>query len=870
MRRRATDSRRPVVWHVLIALLAVLAGGRAALALTACSAADIVAQDPGCPVGAGACSITKRFTLAQGCDLDFGARAVTITANASGAVLSAPGAQIAIEAGSLVIAPGGFIDGRGADSTPPGNQGAVIVITTTGSVTLQKTAAAGQGRIDVSATDQAGSIEIDAGGDMTIVGSLNADRFDTNSPAVDGGLIQLSSGGDLVAQSTSLISALGGDQSNGGGEVDLTATGKILLGGTIDIRGSDGGTLSAQSGDTISVGIVMGNGTGDGGYGGTITIEAGTSIQVTDQITASGAISPTFSGGGGADVVSLTADFGDIAVMANGGIHADGADPDGDAGEIDLIASGAVQVQKSASATAHVSVSGGGPLGSGGLIDIEPNLSFQLDGVLDASGGGAGGEVDVLAGTDETFNGMVAINGRSYGSAGGTADIEAGGLTSGALTIANLIDVSAYPTCDPILGCGVGGTTTLIGCNLTITAAGSVNATASSGGDNSLVAHELMTINGKVNAGETTTPGTDGTNTLDFPQRKPAILAANAVKPSPTMNQRDTCTTFTQPNCLMPCPTCGNGVVEFPEQCDNDVAASGTLPKSCDGCSAFCNIENCNDGLQCTTDSCDPTLGCRNVSVTGPCTEGPTQTPTMTPTVTNTPTISSTPTTSPTPTLSPTPTVTPSPTVTATFTLTPTLTPTTTATPTPEVPGGCAITPLAACRTPGKSSLRLVKDPKGNNKLSWRWRGVGGLTSIADFGNPVLGPLGVRLCIYDISAGVPTLKFGAMAPAAGLCTLNKPCWKPTLTGYKYLDGDLTPDGLYNVTLTAGIMDKAKLFVTGKGPNLHLPTPVGSSLLTLDSTVTVQVVRSDGAVCWESVYPAPAKRNLLPIFSATLP
>jgi len=109
-----------------------------------------------------------------------------------------------------------------------------------------------------------------------------------------------------------------------------------------------------------------------------------------------------------------------------------------------------------------------------------------------------------------------------------------------------------------------------------------------------------------------------------------------------------------------------------------------------------------------------------------------------------------------------------------------------------------------------------------------------------------------------------------MAPAAGVCKLGKPCWKNTLTGYKYLDGDQTPDGLYNVTLTAGTMDKQKLLVTGKGSNLHLPPPVGTTLLTLDSTVTVQLVRTDGGVCWEAVYPGPAKRNLMPIFRDTLP
>jgi len=166
--------------------------------------------------------------------------------------------------------------------------------------------------------------------------------------------------------------------------------------------------------------------------------------------------------------------------------------------------------------------------------------------------------------------------------------------------------------------------------------------------------------------------------------------------------------------------------------------------------------------------------------------------------------------------------------------------------------------------------MRVVNSPSGKNALSWRWRGIGGLTSVADFANPVIGPTGFRLCIYDLSAGVPTLKFGARAPGAGLCKLGKPCWKTTSTGYRYADGNMIPDGLSNAVLTAGVMDKAKLSVTGKGPNLHMPAPVGTGVFKPDSPITVQFVRGDGGVCWESVFSVPAKKNQLPIFRDTLP
>jgi hypothetical protein len=844
-------TRSAVVWCALAALLAVAGGARPVRALTACSAAEVIAQDPGCPAGTGPCTITKQFTVGALCVLDFGTRAVTIAANANGAVITAPAAQLTIMAGNLVIAPGGRINGRVTETVV--GQGSTVDIEATGAVTLQKSIA-GVGAIDVSATVVGGTIIINAGGTVTIAGSLNADRLSTDFPGADGGSIQISAGGDLIAQAGSLMSALGGSLSpNGGGDVNLDADGQIQLSGTIDVRGSVGGTMEATSGTLLSVGAVTANGTGDGGDGGTITLESGTSLQVTDQITANGAISPTASGGGGNGTVSLLADYGDITVQAGGGIHADGADPDGDAGEIDLTAAGAVRILKTATAVARLSVRGGGPLGNGGTFDIEPELNMQLDGTLDASGGTGGGTVTILAGADVVLNGTVSINGRAYGSGGGTADIE---LDTGTLTINNTIDLTSYPSCDPILGCGAGGTSTLSACSVTVTANGAVLATAPVGGSNKITASEQITISGKVWANKTTTSGTDGTNTFEFPSRKPPILAVNAVKPAAVQFADDTCTSLGQPNCLMPCPTCGNGIVEFPEQCDNDVVPAGTRPKSCDGCSVFCTFENCDDSLSCTTDSCDPVLGCLSVPVPPPCTEGPSPTPSNTPTITLTPSRTSSPSVTPTPSITPTPSVTATPTPSATFT------------PTAALPGGCAPTPLSGCRIPGTSVL-LLKRYNTIKRVTWIWD-KGDLTSIRDFGDPVAGATTYRLCIYDTSAGAPALVFGARAPAGQLSRTSRPCWHTTLTGYSYGNLDRTPEGLLKIVLHAGVVGSARVMVTGSGPNLTVPAPVGPGLLREDPSVIVQLSRSDNSLCWRSLYDAPAPYNTQTLFKDRFP
>ena len=90
------------------------------------------------------------------------------------------------------------------------------------------------------------------------------------------------------------------------------------------------------------------------------------------------------------------------------------------------------------------------------------------------------------------------------------------------------------------------------------------------------------------------------------------------VTPTPTIQQPPKCTAAGQTGCLVPCPTCGNGMIEFPEQCDGGNAVN------CDGCSNFCRDQNCNDSNGCTTDSCDATLGCRNQPIVDgtSCTDG--------------------------------------------------------------------------------------------------------------------------------------------------------------------------------------------------------------------------------------------------------
>ena len=179
--------------------------------------------------------------------------------------------------------------------------------------------------------------------------------------------------------------------------------------------------------------------------------------------------------------------------------------------------------------------------------------------------------------------------------------------------------------------------------------------------------------------------------------------------------------------------------------------------------------------------------------------------------------------------------------------------------------------PVSGCRAPAKGSFQL-----GNNafdatkdKLSWKWV-QGAATTAAEFGDPVNGGTAYNICVYDEAANVPRLVLSATAPAGDTCANGKPCWKrtgrATPTGFAYSDALLTPNGLRTITLRAGDAGKAKIVVTGKGANLRVPTLP----LQQQTRVIVQLVKSDGGACWESVYPAPASKNTTDQFKDVLP
>ncbi len=159
----------------------------------------------------------------------------------------------------------------------------------------------------------------------------------------------------------------------------------------------------------------------------------------------------------------------------------------------------------------------------------------------------------------------------------------------------------------------------------------------------------------------------------------------------------------------------------------------------------------------------------------------------------------------------------------------------------------CAATPAVGCRSADKSVIVVNdKTPDSKDKLVWKWI-KGASTSTAEFSDPINSAT-YSLCVY--SAPAENLIANATVPP------SMTRWKALSTkGFKYLDKNLTQDGVQKIIVKASVIDKAKVIFKGKGTGLPDITP----MLTLP--VKVQMVNSDSGVCWEASYDVPdIKKN----------
>ncbi len=159
---------------------------------------------------------------------------------------------------------------------------------------------------------------------------------------------------------------------------------------------------------------------------------------------------------------------------------------------------------------------------------------------------------------------------------------------------------------------------------------------------------------------------------------------------------------------------------------------------------------------------------------------------------------------------------------------------------------GCVAAPPPDCReSTRRLSGRLRMLPRRSamkQRIEWRWS-LGAATRIGDFGNPVAGGT-LAFCVFDESGSRPTVAFRAIT-RSGACGIA-PCWKALNSGFQYRSADGTPSGLTRVLLQAGADGRARISLSGKGPDMRLPT------LPVSLPLRAQL-QAEGGACWEGIY-----------------
>jgi hypothetical protein len=175
------------------------------------------------------------------------------------------------------------------------------------------------------------------------------------------------------------------------------------------------------------------------------------------------------------------------------------------------------------------------------------------------------------------------------------------------------------------------------------------------------------------------------------------------------------------------------------------------------------------------------------------------------------------------------------------------------------VPGnlGCPPVPAAGCRAPIEPAKSQVQVFRGSSpisdRLTWKWK-AGPVTTKADFGNPTTAAGSFSLCLYDEIGGVPQLRLDRGIPGGTTCGAQ-PCWQESFTGFRYKDRLVSQAaGIQGVKFKAGAEGRAQILVSGRGSGLALPALPFSQ----DSRLIVQLIGP--SACWETSYNAPARLN----------
>jgi cysteine-rich repeat protein len=158
------------------------------------------------------------------------------------------------------------------------------------------------------------------------------------------------------------------------------------------------------------------------------------------------------------------------------------------------------------------------------------------------------------------------------------------------------------------------------------------------------------------------------------------------------------------------------------------------------------------------------------------------------------------------------------------------------------------------CLDADRSSVQIRATAGGaKDRLKWKWT-RGEATTLDDLGDPLTTDT-YALCIYDSSAGVPNLVTTLEVPPSG-------AWKPSGTkGWKYKDKSGAADGLQKAKISTGAAGRSKASLKAGGVNLPTPPPASpTALFSADPGVTVQLVNSAGT-CWTTTFTSTKKNDV---------
>ncbi len=639
------------------------------------TAAILCAPSSG-PCNASSVMVSESIEVtAGGCAFDLGGRAVTFkkTFEMAGQVGVANGFIKVFNAASVTLTGASKLKARGDFFMPAGSitQGGLVSLESTGPITID-------GVIDVTG-DGAGNVALRAAGDVTL----------ENGSSVTGNGLTVASDGDRFAD---------------GGDFDATSTGgSIIIGGTIELRGTNqaaGGAVDFTAARDIEINQPI-DASGGGFDGGTVELSAGDDILVTRTIDVD-----SIAGGGAGGSITMAAGEDGNGGTAPGGtltvqgalLKLNGSDTDttaGDGGSLSGTAAGAIRfigtgVGVRANAPNGFDGSGGdialdsstgssftiGPLdgdlvlegsiiagsgglgGNGGAIDVTAGRDLTITATIDMSGTDSGGDISGDAGGAVTLNGTITSNGTLNTGDGGYVTFSAGDARVAALTVSKSILATGG------VANAFGQSISLAGCSVSIAPGVLINGSSAlppGGSDIELIARTAI----QLGAGAQLVAVPSGVVSFThLPGVVPSIGTGATSSPA-VVDQTYTPVEYPFPNC----PVCGDGVRQLGEACDP--GADGAC------CSATCE-------LLCLPTTATPTPSRTPTPVQ---TQTPVSTVTATPvpvaTTTSTATLTATPVATATATPTPVPTSTVTATATRTVTPTPTPTNTTTVTSTP-------------------------------------------------------------------------------------------------------------------------------------------------------------------------------------------